>query len=85
MPALLIGSALSGVASTAAFLGWFVSLARARMPEGLRNASAQSLRYQAQLGAYVLLLSDRYPFAGPLAAEPAPPAPAEPEPVGISI
>src|SRR5439155_9251311 len=48
--------------------GWFASLARARMPGGLRDAIAYALSYSAQVDAYVLLLTDRYPNADPLAA-----------------
>jgi hypothetical protein len=72
LPAALIGSALfspggnSGdSASGAAFLGWFASLARGRMPEGFRDLQAYALRYNAQLSAYTLLLTDRYPDSNP--------------------
>jgi hypothetical protein len=75
VPAFLMSGALNGVAFAVALLGWFASLARARMPEGLRNAGAHALRYQAQLSTYTLVLSDRYPFAGPVVAEPPPAAP----------
>jgi hypothetical protein len=57
-----------GLLGTAAFLGWFASLARGRMPRGLRDAAAYALCYGAQLWAYVLLLTDRYPDSDPLAA-----------------
>jgi hypothetical protein len=36
------------------------------MPRGLRNAGALALRYQAQAGGYLLLLTDSYPYSGPL-------------------
>ncbi len=48
-----------------AFLGWFASLARGRMPKGLRDAGAYSIGYSAQLTAYLLLVTDRYPNADP--------------------
>ena len=48
-----------------AFLGWFASLARGRMPKGLRDAGAYSIGYTAQLTAYLLLVTDRYPNADP--------------------
>ena len=35
------------------------------MPEGLRNLGAASIRYNGQVGAYLLLLTDRYPYASP--------------------
>jgi Domain of unknown function (DUF4389) len=57
-----------GLLGSAAFLGWFVSVVRARMPRGLRDAAAYALSYGAQLWAYLLLLTDRYPDSDPLAA-----------------
>jgi hypothetical protein len=56
--------ALSGVA---AFLGWFASLVRGRMPKGLRDAAAYGIGYDAQVMAYLLLVTDRYPSADPTA------------------
>ena len=46
------------------------------MPRGLRNLEAFVLRYSAQLNGYLYLLTDRYPYSGPLPAaeeEPEPP------------
>jgi len=48
-----------------AVLGWFASLARARMPKGLRDAGAYAVGYSAQAAAYLLLVTDRYPNADP--------------------
>jgi hypothetical protein len=48
-----------------AVLGWFASLARGRMPKGLRDAGAYAVGYSAQATAYVLLVTDRYPNADP--------------------
>src|SRR5947209_4283429 len=48
-----------------AFLGWFASLARGRMPKGLRDAGAYAIGYTAQATAYLLLATDRYPNADP--------------------
>jgi len=50
-----------------AFLGWFASLERGRMPKGLRDAGAYGLGYGVQTLAYVLLITDRYPNADPTA------------------
>jgi hypothetical protein len=36
------------------------------MPLGLRDLSARYLRYNAHVTAYVFLLSDRYPYSGPV-------------------
>jgi Domain of unknown function (DUF4389) len=48
-----------------AVLGWFASLARGRMPKGLRDAGAYAIGYSAQGSAYLLLVTDRYPNADP--------------------
>jgi len=50
-----------------AILGWFASLARGRMPKGLRDAGAYGIGYSAQAAAYLLLVTDRYPNADPTA------------------
>jgi Domain of unknown function (DUF4389) len=50
-----------------AFLGWFASLVTGRMPTGLRDAGAYGVGYSAQLRAYALILTDRYPNSDPLA------------------
>jgi hypothetical protein len=55
-----------GILGTAAFLAWFASLARARIPRGLRDLSAYALWYSAQAAAYLLLVTDRYPNSDPL-------------------
>ena len=58
-------SGVGGVAAVCAFLGWFASLARGRMPNGLRDLGAYGIGYTAQAYAYTLLLTDRYPNADP--------------------
>jgi hypothetical protein len=55
----------TGIASTAAFFGWFASLWRGQMPRDLRNLIAYTLDYSAQAAAYTLLLTDRYPNSDP--------------------
>ena len=60
----------SGVSAVAAFLGWFASLARGRMPRGLRDLEVYSLGYSAQVYAYLLLLTDTYPSSDPRLAGP---------------
>src|SRR5262245_56980751 len=59
------------LAAVCAILGWFASLARGRMPQGLRDAGGYSIGYGAQTLAYLLLVTDRYPSAdpGPLLAD----------------
>jgi Domain of unknown function (DUF4389) len=69
IPALILASAYNGLVTIVALLGWFSSLARGRMPLGLRNAGALALRYQAQTHGYLLLLTDAYPYSGPVLAQ----------------
>jgi hypothetical protein len=70
LPALLLASAYGGLLYVVGVLGWFASLFTARMPFGLRNAGALALRYSAQSGAYLFLLTEAYPYPGPTAAAP---------------
>jgi hypothetical protein len=56
--------------AAAAFLSWFVGVALGRSQRGLRDAIAYGLSYGAQLWAYLLLLTDRYPSSNPLDALP---------------
>jgi hypothetical protein len=70
IPALLVSSALSGVLLFVGLFGWFVSLALGRMPAGLRNLGAYSIRYTAQVDAYLFLVTGRYPDSGPLQSRP---------------
>jgi hypothetical protein len=65
IPAFLLSSALTTALWVAAFLGWFAGLFTARMPDGLRKLGLFALRYGAQASAYGLLLTNRYPYAGP--------------------
>jgi len=58
------GGALGGAC---AVLGWFASMVRGEMPKGLRDAGAYGVGYTAQMLAYVLLVTDRYPNADPTA------------------
>jgi hypothetical protein len=76
MPALLLASAFGGsggsrnsgsLVTACAALGWFASLVRGRMPKGLRDAGAYGISYGAQVLAYLLFVTDRYPNADPTA------------------
>jgi Domain of unknown function (DUF4389) len=71
VPALMLASAYSGVLSLVAIFGWFASLVTARMPRGLLHAGELGFRYTLQMYAYASVLTDRYPYSGPLAGEPA--------------
>jgi hypothetical protein len=63
--ALMIAGGLGGCLFTAAFLGWFVGLFCGRMPQGLRDHGAYSLRYSGQLYAYLFFVTAKYPDSGP--------------------
>jgi hypothetical protein len=63
-------SSVGGVAAAAALLAWFAILARTRAPRGLRDLVAFTLGYAAQAGAYLFLLTPRYPTSDPELAEP---------------
>src|SRR5690348_736047 len=65
LPAAILSSAIGSIILVSALLGWFTGLFVARMPRDLRQAGAYALRYSAQLNAYALLLTDRYPDATP--------------------
>lgn len=65
LPAFIVSGALGWLLYAAAIGGWFAALALGRMPGGLRDAGAHALRYSAQVNAYALLLTERYPFSGP--------------------
>jgi hypothetical protein len=67
IPAFFIAGALGTVAVIAAIFSWFYALARGRVPRGLRNVGALSLRYGAQATGYLVLVTDRYPYSGPTA------------------
>lgn len=70
IPALLVSAALAGTLSVIGLLGWWHALVTGRMPDGIRDLGAACVRYNAQTAAYLLLLTDRYPYAGPALREP---------------
>ena len=72
IPAALVNAALGGALVASAVLTWFYALAKGSAPWGLRNLSAYALRYDAQVEAYLLLLSDSYPHASPLEGDDTP-------------
>ena len=71
-----------GLVWTVAVFAWFVCLALGRMPMGFRNLQAYGLRYGAQVWAYFLLLTDRYPNLDP--ADPPSTGPLHPVGLGVS-
>jgi hypothetical protein len=73
IPALVLGGAYGSLLDACAFLGWFAALFTGRMPRQLGAAGAQSLRYGVAVSGYVLLLTDRYPYTGPVLIPATPP------------
>lgn len=65
IPALIIAGVLRYLGLAVAVIGWFASLALGRMPKGLRDTGAWTLRVDQQTYAYMALLTDRYPQFGP--------------------
>jgi hypothetical protein len=65
IPALIVTYALNILHVVIVFLGWFACLALGRMPKGLRDTGAWTLRVTLQSQAYIYLLTDRYPQFGP--------------------
>jgi hypothetical protein len=72
IPSLLVSAALGGALFASAVLTWFYALVKASAPWGLRNLSAYAIRYDAQVEAYLLLLTDAYPHASPLEGDDTP-------------
>lgn len=85
VPAFLVATAYGGVLPVVALLGWWYALVTGRMPGGLRNLGASALRYNGQAGAYLLFLTDRYPYAAPCLSASSPPAPGPGEDVVLGL
>jgi hypothetical protein len=66
VPALVLGAALAVLLLVVGVLGWGAALVTGRMPRGMRDLGALSLRYIGQVCAYFFLLTDRYPDASPV-------------------
>jgi hypothetical protein len=76
LPAFVLSFAYGGVLLVVGVMGWVAALATGRMPPGLRDLGAAALRYQAQVFAYLFLLTSRYPDSSPvLRGRPPEPAP----------
>jgi len=84
IPAFIVQTGLNLALYAVAFLGWFAALFTGRMPQGLRNLGAFALRYEAQTNGYsFLLLTERYPYAGPPASAEALPDEVTPAPTPV--
>jgi len=61
LPALILSYVLNYLTFVVAWFAWFVALFMGRIPEGMRNLLAFSVRYHAQTQGYVFLLTSKYP------------------------
>jgi hypothetical protein len=61
IPALIISAVMNYLVEILVFFAWFVCLALGRMPEGMRNLLAFTIRYHAQTQAYYSLVTSQYP------------------------
>ena len=61
LPAAVVSGVLNYLTEILAFFAWFVCLVLGRIPEGMRNLLAFTIRYHAQTQAYEYLLTSRYP------------------------
>lgn len=61
LPAAILSGVMNYLMYAVALFAWFVCLALGRMPEGMRNLLAFSIRYHAQTQGYLSLLTQRYP------------------------
>lgn len=60
-PALILSYVLNYLTYVVAIFAWFVAIFMGRIPEGMRNLLAFSVRYHAQTQGYVMLLTSKYP------------------------
>jgi len=66
LPASLVSSAYGLALLLVAVFTWWTVLFTGRMPRGLRRLGLAAARYSVHLSAYLLLLTDRYPYSGPI-------------------
>jgi hypothetical protein len=79
LPPLILWSALSSAATVVALAGWAAGTIAGRTPPGVRDLAAYCTRYGAQVLAFLLLVSDRYPDSGTASSiPPDPDAPDDP-------
>ena len=64
-PAWVIATSFGAVWLVAPVAAWVAALITGRVPRGLQALLAYTVRYNAQVQAYGLLLTDRYPHTGP--------------------
>ena len=61
IPHFIISYVISAVANVCIFISWFAILFTGRMPEGLHNIIAMSLRYSHRIMGFGLFMTEQYP------------------------
>ncbi|KAA0237227.1 DUF4389 domain-containing protein [bacterium] len=61
IPQYIVSYFVQLAASVVTFIAWWVILFTGRYPEGMLKFSIGALRWQTRVGAYLVLLTDRYP------------------------
>ena len=61
IPAFVLSWVLSQVLQVIALLAWVIAIFLGRIPRGMEQLGLYCLRYQTQVYAYLLVLTDRYP------------------------
>ncbi len=61
IPAFVLGWVLSQVLQVIALLAWVIAIFVGRIPRGMEQLGLYCLRYQTQVYAYLLVVTDRYP------------------------
>ena len=61
IPAFVLSWVLSQVLQVIALLAWVIAIFLGRIPRGMEQLGLYCLRYQTQVYAYLLVVTDRYP------------------------
>jgi hypothetical protein len=61
IPAFVLGWVLSQVLQVIALLAWVIAIFVGRIPRGMEQLGLYCLRYQTQVYAYLLVVTERYP------------------------
>ena len=61
IPAFVLSWVLGQVLQVLAVLNWLIAIFIGRVPRGIEQLGLYCLRYQTQVYAYVLVITDRYP------------------------
>jgi hypothetical protein len=61
IPAFVLSWVLGQVLQVLALLNWLIAIFIGRVPRGMEQLGLYCLRYQTQVYAYLLVVTDRYP------------------------